>query len=73
MSRYEENTGRYIVAYGMDHAVGIFVQVFDLNRDDAETPIIDLDEVFDGLRGADLRAIARKYGAELVGDRIGQA
>ena len=44
MSRYEENTGKHIIAYGLDHAVGPFVQVFTI--DEPGIPFIDLDGLF---------------------------
>ena len=73
MSRYIETHGRYTIAYGMDHAVGVFVQVFDSESDDPEIPVIDKDRMFDNLTVVEAGLIARDHGAinfmrNLVGD-----
>lgn len=65
--RYVEIVGNRRIAYGWDHAVGVFVQVFD---DDDDEPTVDDDALFDGICVADVIATAQAYGALLVGARM---
>lgn len=60
MSRYTAtaNDGKH-VAYGYDHALGYFIQVYDPCL---EEPILDQDSVFGGLTGAKLAMKLRDLG-----------
>lgn len=70
MSRYTERCGGKTIAYGLDHAVGPFVQVFDT---DPDIPTIDLDGLFDGLTIDRLVFVAEQHGAVDVLHNLGLA
>ncbi|GAB4482608.1 MAG: hypothetical protein Kow00124_31570 [Anaerolineae bacterium] len=61
MSRYtaavEKDSHQLTVAWGMDHAVGWFFQVFDAQQE----CIVDLDALFDGLTLAELRVLLEAF------------
>jgi len=59
----ETENGKYLVAWGKDHACGWFIQVFDLEADDKHTPIVDKDALFDGIGAQDVISIASEYNA----------
>lgn len=63
MSRFRtwSADNRYEVAWGYDHAVGLFIQVFDCEAKDPDQPIVDLDELFDDLTWEQMLAIGEKY------------
>ena len=63
MSRVIEQVGEYKVAYGLDHILGYFFQVFNSSHDD---PIMDLD----GLSLDELKAMARNYGVLVKEDQL---
>lgn len=68
MSRVEKQNSNYQIAYGLDHIAGLFVQVFDLSLkdDDADTPIVDLDEwTTPGLNVERIVAVAEEYGFDI--------
>jgi hypothetical protein len=66
MSRYTYRTkDSKIFAWGKDHACGWFYQIFDLNADDPEEPIVDKDQLWDGITHEDIRQAASENG---VGD-----
>lgn len=58
MSRFTKVSNGIEVAYGHDHMCGWFVQVFNLGEDD---PIIDLDELRDGLNKITLKHVGLRY------------
>lgn len=61
MSRKVLRTESYEVAYGLDHALGYFVTVYDRNATDVDEEIIeDADMLFDG-RGRVIE-IMEKFG-----------
>ena len=41
MSRITKRNDKYEVCYGLDHAVGDFLQVFELGK---EEPMVDIDQ-----------------------------
>lgn len=43
MSRHQHTNDRYQLAYGIDHTVGPFVQVFALPPDPNDVPLVDID------------------------------
>jgi len=57
----------YLVAWGVDHACGLFVQVWDNTVDNDDGPLTDLDAQLDGLTTDRLLEIADIYG---VGDIV---
>ena len=71
MSRKTARNGRYEVAWGNDHACGWFIQVWDLEAtgNNADTPIVDKDALFNGLTASGLLIIAGEYG---VADAVEQ-
>ena len=69
MSRYTENTGKHIIAYGIDHACGPFVQVWH-GTDDTEMPDIDLDGLFNGATLDTCIQVAQEWGALEVVPRM---
>lgn len=69
MSRHIQNNATYEIAYGHDHIVGLFVQVFTNERtsEDDDGLIIDLDQTKDGLTGERMVEIAEEYGFIIQG------
>ena len=70
MSRVELRNSNYEIAYGLDHLVGIFVQVWDLSRNknnEENDPIVDLDEWSDKtLTVEKIVNIADEYGFHIA-------
>ncbi len=64
MSRYtavvEKDGQQLTIAWGLDHAVGCFFQVFDAEQD----CIVDLDALFDGLTLAELCVLLESFGVD---------
>lgn len=62
MSRYVTNTASGLdAAYGFDHAMGYFVQVFD---DEGEL-IVDEDSLFTGLNNGKMLTLIQEHGIEV--------
>lgn len=58
----------YEIAYGRDHAVGLFIQVFDQKRknDEDEGLVLDMDEMSNpGLTVEKIMEIGDEYGIDL--------
>lgn len=45
MSRCSVSNDKYTLAFGIDHAVGPFIQIWD-KSDDGDDPILDIDAMF---------------------------
>ena len=68
MSRIELKNDQYEIAYGIDHVMGMFIQVFDLSRkgEESEEPAVDLDYESDpDLDIARIVQIAEDYGFDI--------
>ena len=65
MSRHTKHNPDYEIAYGLDHVLGYFVQVFERNSQDDEQPILDLDESRNGLTPERIVSIADDYGIKV--------
>lgn len=58
-------TKKLSLAYGNDHAVGWFVQVWDTNKypePDCDNIIVDRDAMFNGITQSDIVKVAEQYG-----------
>lgn len=54
-------SGAYNVYYGFDHAVGYFLQGFDLDDPNEVVFELDFDSFFDGLSGLQLGSFLKMY------------
>ena len=54
--------GEYTLAYGDDHAVGVFVELFDLSNDEEDIVLFSLDSRFNGLKLGARNKIVRQFG-----------
>ena len=54
--------GEYTLAYGDDHAVGVFVELLDLSDENDDRVLFSLDSRFNGLKLADRNKIVRQFG-----------
>ena len=66
MSRIEKQNSEYTLAYGVDHAIGIFIQVFNRSDVDGDEPVVDMDAFSNrGLTPEKIVAIAEEYGFDI--------
>lgn len=61
--RVEKSNGQYCIAYGVDHAFGIFIQVW--RPSDCEKMLVDKDAWTHGITASDVIEIAEGYGFHL--------
>jgi hypothetical protein len=70
MGRTESQINKYVsIAYGNDHAVGLFLQVFDSRaetEDNDEGCVFDEDAMFDNLTAERAQEVINKYKSEDV-------
>lgn len=68
MTRFTKHdiTNSYDLAYGLDHAVGMFIQVSQRGPDGEDEYLIDIDEMSDpGITPERIKEIASEYGFEI--------
>jgi len=62
LSRYTvENESKQTIAYGHDHAVGYFFQVY--SPEDEWEPVVDEDSLFTGMNNGKMLALIEEYKA----------
>jgi hypothetical protein len=54
--------GEYTLAYGDDHAVGVFVELLDLSDEHEDRVLFSLDSRFNGLKLGVRNKIVRQFG-----------
>ena len=54
--------GEYTLAYGDDHAVGVFVELLDLSDENEDRAVFSLDSRFNGLKLTARNKIVRQFG-----------
>jgi hypothetical protein len=82
MSRIEKHTEGYGLAYGLDYATGLFIQVWKIpeNEDDrkalqlfgcdSDDLVVDKDEMFHRINPSVMIRVANCYGFTLTDDEI---
>ena len=82
MSRFKKTNEGYGMAYGLDHATGLFIQIWKIPEDedsfkalqlfgcDSDDLVIDKDEMFHHLNATEMIRAANCYGFTLTDDEI---
>jgi hypothetical protein len=84
MSRFEKSNSTHGLAYGIDHACGLFVMVWKIPEDehdrkgleqfgpDSDDIVVDKDTLFSNLTIEELIDISRQYNLGLTEEELGR-
>lgn len=64
MSRHIKKNKKFEIAYGFDHHLGYFFQVYDIFAKEEDDLIIDESSLLTGMSNGDMLDLMKEYGAD---------